>query len=51
LAFFVYGFVKSRQANITKSELADFRKLAGYMLSITDDQIDMEIKAGRYIEI
>jgi hypothetical protein len=51
LTFFVYGFAKSRQANITKSELDDFRKLAGYMLSMTDDQIDMEIKAGRYIEI
>jgi hypothetical protein len=51
LTFFVYGFKKSRQANITKSELDDFRKLAGYMLAMTDDQIDMEIKSGRYIEI
>jgi hypothetical protein len=51
LAFFVYGFAKSNQANISKSELNDFKRLAGYMLSMTDDQIDMEIKAGRYIEI
>jgi hypothetical protein len=50
-AFFVYGFAKSNQANISKSELEDFKKLAGYMLSMTDEQINMEIKAGRYIEV
>jgi hypothetical protein len=51
LTFFVYGFAKSNQANISKSELDGFKKLAGYMLSMTDDQINLEIKAGRYIEI
>jgi hypothetical protein len=51
LAFFVYGFAKSNQANISKSELDGFKKLASYMLSMTDDQINIEIKAGRYIEI
>jgi hypothetical protein len=51
LTFFVYGFTKSNQANISKSELNDFKKLAAYMLSMTDDQINMEIKAGRYVEI
>jgi hypothetical protein len=34
LTFFVYGFAKSSQANISKSELADFKKLAGYMLEL-----------------
>jgi hypothetical protein len=51
LTFFVYGFAKSNQANISRSELNDFKKLAGYMLSMTDDQIDLEIKARRYKEI
>jgi hypothetical protein len=51
LTFFVYGFAKSNQANISKSELANFKKLAGYMLSMTDEQINIEIKAGRYIEV
>jgi hypothetical protein len=51
VAFFVYGFAKSNQANISKSELDGFKKLASYMLSMTDDQINMEMKAGRYIEI
>jgi hypothetical protein len=51
VTFFVYGFAKSNEANISKSELAGFKKLAGYMLSMTDEQINMEIKAGRYIEV
>jgi hypothetical protein len=51
LTFFVYGFAKSNRANISKSELNDFKKLARYMLSMTDDQINGEIKAGRYKEI
>jgi hypothetical protein len=51
LTFFVYGFAKSNQANISKSELAGFKKLAKYMLSMTDNQINIEIRAGRYIEI
>jgi hypothetical protein len=38
-------------SHFAQSELDDFRKLAAYMLSMTDDQIDMEIQAGRYIEI
>jgi hypothetical protein len=49
--FFVYGFAKSNQDNISEAELASFKKLAGYMLSMTDEQISMEIKAGRYIEV
>jgi hypothetical protein len=51
LTFFVYGFAKSNLSNISESELKDFKKLAKYMLSMTNEQIDIEIKAGRYIEI
>jgi hypothetical protein len=51
LTFFVYGFAKSNMSNISESELKDFRKLAKYMLSMTNEQVDMEIKAGRYREI
>jgi hypothetical protein len=51
VTFFVYGFAKSNQTSILKSELEGFKKLADYMLSMTDEQINREIKAGRYIEV
>jgi hypothetical protein len=50
LIFFVYGYEKSAKSNITRSELENFKKLAKIIFSMTKKQIDMEIKAGRYIE-
>jgi hypothetical protein len=50
LAFFVYGYEKSAKSNITRSELDGFKRLSKIMLSMTKEQIDMEIKAGRYLE-
>jgi hypothetical protein len=51
LTFFIYGFAKSNQSNVSKTDLDNFRKLANYMLSMTKEQIDAGIKAGKYIEI
>lgn len=39
-AFFVYGFPKSDRENITKSELAQFKKLAKILFAMTDEQLN-----------
>ena len=50
-AFFVHGFEKSAQSNITSSELKEFRKAATIVLCLTDEQVQRAVDAGVYIEI
>jgi len=49
--FFVHGFAKSRQSNITAIELIDLRDLAKILLNLTDDQLTDAIAAGAVLEI
>lgn len=49
LAFFVYGFPKSGQDNITRDELKTFKELAKAMLGMTKAQMEKQIEAG-YLE-
>jgi hypothetical protein len=51
LTFFVYGFAKANQENIKPKELKDFKKLAKYLFVMTDKQLELELKAGRFQEI
>src|SRR5689334_4963493 len=50
-AFFVFGFAKSRQANIKRDELAAFRKLAKELLALDDDRIGRLAKASALVEV
>jgi len=50
-AFFHYLFAKSERDNISQKELKEFRRLAQYFLSMTDDQIDERLKARKLQEI
>ena len=43
-AFFVFGFPKSRKANIKDDELKQFKKLAKSMLAMSDQEIDAMLK-------
>lgn len=50
-AFFVYGFRKNSQDNISLAEKSDFKKLAKIMLTMTDQQIALLCKANKLIEV
>ena len=50
-AFFVYGFAKSDRDNIGKDEEALFRKAAGYVLGLSDEQLTVLIDNGQFLEV
>lgn len=50
-AFFVYGFAKSRQSNISRAERDAFRKAASHVLDLTDEQLQKLIEQGQFTEI
>ena len=50
-AFFVYGFAKSQQANISDEERAAFKKAAQHVLELTDQQIATLIRSGQFSEV
>jgi hypothetical protein len=51
LSFFVYGFAKSDQANISAADKQDLKKLAKHLLTLTSRQLEKELEAGRLEEI
>ncbi len=50
-AFFVYGFAKSAQDNITKDELKAFKRAAIELLSLSDEQIGLLIANNALTEV
>ena len=50
-AFFVYGFPKSRRANIDADELKQFREAAKHVLALTERQLAELLKRGDFIEV
>ena len=50
-AFFVYGFPKSAIGNIDADDEAQFKKMAGYALALTDLQLRQLIVNGQFEEI
>lgn len=50
-AFFVYGFAKNNEANITKEEEKAFKKAATIMLGLSDEILKQQIEAGSLTEI
>jgi hypothetical protein len=51
VTFFVYGFAKSGQSNISRKELVQLKETAKDWLSLTDKQLDALVKTGKYQEI
>ena len=51
LMFFVYAYAKSGQDNIQASDLAAFKKLAGKVLAMSEEQIAESLEVGRFEEI
>jgi len=50
-AVFVYGFAKSDRANLSLDELVEYRKAAKLILGLSEAQIGVEVKAGRWTEV
>jgi hypothetical protein len=50
-AFFVFGFPKSAQGNITDEELEQFKRAAKFTLALTDSQIRQLLEKGQFEEI
>lgn len=50
-AFFVFGFAKSVRSNITSEEEAEFRKAAGYVLGLTDQELGLLVNKGHFEEL
>jgi hypothetical protein len=49
-AFFVYGFAKSRQANINDNEEQQFKEAAKIVLSLTENELAARLKRGDFVE-
>lgn len=50
-AIFAYGFAKSDRANLTKDELAEFKRAARFVLAFTQSEIDALVKIGKLEEV
>ena len=50
-AFFVYGFAKSDRDNIDEDDEVQFRKAAGYVLGLSDEQLAVLIGKGQFSEV
>ena len=50
-AFFVYGFAKSRQANIDDDEREQFKKAAKIVLALTETQLAVRLDRGDFVEV
>lgn len=50
-AFFVFGFAKSELGNIRPDEEAQFKKMAKYVLALSDEQMERLIESGQFEEV
>lgn len=51
LSFFVYGFAKSDQDNIDKSDEQDFKHLAAVLLNASAEQLAELVESGKFTEV
>ena len=51
LAFFVYGFAKSRRENLRRDELETFRLLADEYLALDPPRLAAALSVGAIIEV
>ncbi len=50
-AFFVYGFSKGEQANISKDEEAQFKRMAKEVLALNDPQLEILLQRKQFEEV
>ena len=50
-AFFVYGFSKSRRANIDDDEVQQFKEAAKHVLALSEKQLTDLLRRGDFVEL
>jgi len=50
-AFFVYGFAKSRRANIDDDEVEQFKEAAKHVLALTEKQLAELLTRADFVEV
>lgn len=50
-AFFVYGFAKSQQSNISDDEKAAFKQAAQHILDLSEEHLVEMIRRGQFSEV
>jgi hypothetical protein len=50
-AIFVHGFAKNEKSNLSNKELVAFKEFAKILLGLTDEQIQIALQAGDFIEV
>ena len=50
-SFFVYGFAKNEQDNISESDERDFKELAQALLGASDAEVESLVRASKYVEV
>ncbi|WP_346799466.1 type II toxin-antitoxin system RelE/ParE family toxin (plasmid) [Halomonas sp. Bachu 37] len=50
-AFFIYGFAKNQQENISDEEKAAFKQAAQHILSLSDEYLTTMIEKGQFSEV
>ncbi len=51
MAFFVYGFSKSRRANLDEDERREFKQAARHVLALTEEQLAELLNRGDFVEV
>lgn len=51
VSFFVYGFAKSDASNLREDEEAQFKKMAKFVLALTDAQLRELLANGQFEEV
>ena len=50
-AIFVYGFSKSERGNIREDEEKQFKKMASYVMELSEKQLNELVAMGKFKEI
>lgn len=50
-AFFVFGYPKSERENLEDDEVANFKKVAKYVLGLTNEELEALIQNGKFKEL
>lgn len=50
-AFFVYGFAKKDEANISTNDEKAFKKSAEIVLNLSDESLNEHIEVGNFVEV
>ena len=51
VAYFVFGFAKSRVDTLSVGELREFRKMSAFLLALEEGQIDALLRNGQMEEV